>query len=295
MNGVGTRQVSANGLHFMVDEAGEGDDVALLLHGFPECRGAWAQQLPALAQLGWRVVAPDLRGYGDTSRPYGRKAYRVDCLTDDVKALFEALGARRRILVGHDWGGVVSWRAAMRADLPLDGLVVINAPNPNVFKRVARTFEQRRRSWYVLFFLLPLLPELHLIADEGRRLTSLLKKASSSFPDDLLETMRRNILQPGAARAMLAYYRENALAIAFEPSLEPVVLRTPTLMIWGDADVALSPRLTEGNEAYVSDFTLRRLPGVTHWVQHEAPDQVNALIANWARTKGLATSTHALA
>lgn len=283
-----TYRISANGLEFAVDEAGEGDRVALLLHGFPECRATWVAQLPALARLGWRVVAPDLRGYGDTSRPQDRAAYRLDRLTDDVKALFEVLVARQRVLVGHDWGGMIAWDAAIRGDVGLDGLVILNAPHPAVFQRVARSFEQKRRSWYVLFFLLPLLPERHLTADGGRRLVGILKQASGSFSEDLLARIGRNIQQPGAARAMLAYYRENALAIASRPPGEPDPLRTPTLMIWGDADTALSPRLTEGNEAYVADFTLRRLHGVSHWVQHEAPDRVNDLIAEWAKAKGLA-------
>lgn len=290
MNDVRTYRLSANGLEFAVDEAGGGDTVALLLHGFPECRATWARQLPALARLGWRVVAPDLRGYGDTSRPDDRKAYRLAHLTEDVKALFDALGARKRVLVGHDWGGMIAWSAAMRGDIPLDGLVVLNAPHPAVFQRVARSLEQKRRSWYVLFFLLPLLPEWHLTADGGRRLTRILRQASASFPEDLLETIRRNILRPGAARAMLAYYRENALTLASTPAGAPDTLRTPTLMIWGDGDVALSPRLMEGNEAYVDDFTLRRLHDISHWVQQEAPDQVNELISEWAKAKGLATT-----
>ena len=283
-----TRRVEANRLSFAVDEAGEGDTVALLLHGFPECRASWRGQLPALAKLGWRAVAPDLRGYGDTSRPRGRKAYRIDRLVDDVEALFEALGARRRILIGHDWGGVLAWQVALRGRAGLDGLIILNAPHPAVFRRAARTLEQRLRSWYVLFFLLPVLPELHLTAARGARLANILKRASPGFSDALLQTLSRNIVRPGACTAMLDYYRENALPLISSAWPEPEPLPTPTLMIWGEKDVALSLQLTEGNEAYVRDFTLRRLPGVSHWVQHEAPDQVNALIADWARAKGLA-------
>jgi pimeloyl-ACP methyl ester carboxylesterase len=282
-----TRSVSANGLSFAVDEAGEGDTVALLLHGFPECRASWREQLPALARLGWRAVAPDLRGYGETSRPRAREAYHIDRLTDDVEALFEALGARRRILIGHDWGGLIAWEAAIRGRAGLDGLVILNAPHRAVLRRVARTFEQRRRSWYVLFFLLPLLPELQLTAGRGAGLKKGFRKMSPGFSEAFLETLARNIVLPGACTAMLDYYRANALTFANStwPDAEP--LTTPTLMIWGDNDAFLSRRLTEGNDAYVRDFTLRRLPGVSHWVQHEASDQVNALIAEWALAKGL--------
>src|SRR6185295_16829194 len=106
---VRTRQVPANGLTFAIDEAGDGAKVALLLHGFPESRAAWRRQLPHLARLGWRAVACDLRGYGDSDRPARKADYVIDRLVDDVVALFDALGASRRLLIGHDWGGVIAW------------------------------------------------------------------------------------------------------------------------------------------------------------------------------------------
>jgi pimeloyl-ACP methyl ester carboxylesterase len=249
MDTIRTRHVSSNGLSFALDEAGEGDTVALLLHGFPECRATWREQLPALAQLGWRVVAPDLRGYGGTSRPRARKAYAIPQLVEDVEAVFEVLGARRRILLGHDWGGVIAWQVALRGRAGLDGLIILNAPHPAVFRRAARTMEQRLRSWYVLFFLLPLLPELHLTARRGVRLVKILRSASPGFREELLEILRRNVVQPGAATAMLDYYRANALALASSAWSEPEPLSTPTLMIWGAKDPALSLRLTQGNEA----------------------------------------------
>lgn len=284
-----TRRLSANGLTFTLDETGEGDTVALLLHGFPEARESWREQLASLAGLDWRVAAPDLRGYGETSRPSRKSAYRIERLVDDVAALFNALGARRRVLIGHDWGGVIAWQAALRQWVPFDGLVVINAPHPAVFEQALRGWEQRRRSWYVLFFLLPLLPELQLRWNRGQGLVSALRRQTSKFPDDLLETYRRNVLAPGAATAMLNYYRANAIDMVTSP-VSGERLSTPTLMIWGEADEALSLGLTEGNEAFVQDFTLRRLPGVSHWVQQDAPQAVNAAIAEWAAAKGLGVS-----
>jgi pimeloyl-ACP methyl ester carboxylesterase len=281
-----TRRYAANGLSFAVDEAGNGDTVALLLHGFPECRAAWRRQLPALAELGWRAAAPDMRGYGETARPSGLAAYRMERLVEDVEALFTALGARRRILIGHDWGGVIAWQAALRGRPALDGLVVLNAPHPLVFERALRGWEQRLRSWYVLFFLLPLLPELQLRRREGRSLAKMLRRQSSRIPEDLLELYRRNTMAPGAASAMVNYYRANALSLSRAASNGETV-RVPTLMIWGEDDFALSLALTEGNEAYVNDFTLRRLPGVSHWAEHEAPEEIAAAISAWAAAKGL--------
>lgn len=279
-----TRSLTANGLTFTADQAGAGDTVALLLHGFPECRQSWRGQLPALAALGWRAVAPDLRGYGESSRPLGKAAYRVERLVEDVAALFGALGARRRILIGHDWGGAIAWAAALRG-VQLDGLVILNAPHPARFREVLKSWDQRRRSWYMAFFLLPWLPEWLLTRGEGRPLIRGLVRQSPNFPPDLLETMRRNLTEPGAATAMLNYYRANVLRVSREAHAVPV--KVPTLLIWGEDDVYLSPELASGLEPMIDDLTVKRLPGVSHWVQQDAPDAANSAIAEWSGKHGL--------
>jgi pimeloyl-ACP methyl ester carboxylesterase len=283
-------RITANGLSFAIDEAGQGDTVALLLHGFPEARQSWSGQLSALAALGWRVAAPDLRGYGETERPVGKADYGIEHLVEDVDALFEALGARHRILIGHDWGGVIAWQTALRGRLHLDGLVILNAPHPLVFEReLRRGWRQRLKSWYVLFFQLPWLPEKALTAGRGRAIKRALKGHSPDFPDDLLRLYRRNITQPGAATAMVNYYRANMTRLA--AGLEGRgAITVPTLLIWGEDDQALDIALTEGNAEYVRDLTVKRLPGVSHWVQQDASDQVNALVMAWARDRGLAGS-----
>jgi pimeloyl-ACP methyl ester carboxylesterase len=227
-----------------------------------------------------------MRGYGESSRPAAKAAYRIERLAEDVAALFEALGAKRRILIGHDWGGAIAWHAA-QAGLPLDGLVILNAPHPARFGQELRTWDQRRRSWYMAFFLLPWLPEWLLTRGGGRPLVRDLKRQSPNLPDGLLETMRRNVTQPGAATAMLNYYRANILRIAKDgPGVPPI--ECPTLLLWGERDVYLTPALAAGNERYVRNLTVHRLPGVSHWVQADAPEEVNRLVAEWAREQGLA-------
>ncbi len=280
-----TRSIAANGLTFVADCAGGGDTVAMLLHGFPECRASWRRQLPALAALGWRAAAPDLRGYGESSRPSGAQAYRIERLAEDVAALFEALRARRRILIGHDWGGAIAWAAALHG-LPLDGLVILNAPHPARFSQALQTWDQRRRSWYMAFFLLPWLPEALLTRGEGWPLVRGLARQSPNFPPELLEQMRRNVTAPGAATAMLNYYRANIVRLARGVAEIPRI-ECPTLLLWGEDDIYLSPTLVTGNEAFVTHLTVRRLPGASHWVQQDAPDTVNALLADWARQNGL--------
>lgn len=286
MNPITTRSITANGLTFAVDEAGQGDEVALLLHGFPEARTCWRAQLPVLAQMGWRAVAPDLRGYGQSSRPQGKAAYGIEHLVEDVDALFDALGAKRRLLIGHDWGGVIAWQQAIRGRVPLDGLVILNAPHPTIFQRELRGWAQKRRSWYVGFFMLPWVPERQMTAGQGAGLAKALKAQSPYFPEDLLDLYRANICAPGAATAMINYYRANAFHLS-GPGAGAAPIKTPTLMIWGEGDQALGLPLTQGNEAFVEDFTLKRLPGVSHWVIEEAPTAINAAIADWTKTKGL--------
>ncbi len=284
-----SRSIEANGLTFAVDEAGEGDAVAILLHGFPENRSSWRHQLQPLADLGWHVIAPDMRGYGDSDRPRGRDAYRLEHLVADVAALFDACGARRRLLIGHDWGAMVAWDFAIRVARPLDGLVAMNVPHPSVFRRVLRhSWGQRGRSWYAAFFQLPRLPEAVLTARGAAAVGRMFSDTAvdkSAFPPSVLDGYRAAALKPGAMTAMLNYYRANLRALSTETAVP--VLQVPTLLIWGEEDVALGLELTEGYRPLVADFTLRRFPGVSHWVQQEAPGPVNAALADWLRGKDL--------
>ncbi|MBO0750107.1 MAG: alpha/beta hydrolase, partial [Porphyrobacter sp.] len=160
-------------------------------------------------------------------------------------------------------------------------------PHPAAFRRALRTWDQRRRSWYMGYLLLPWLPELTLTRQNGRSLAEGLKRQSPRFPPDLLDTLRRNLTEPGAATAMLNYYRANVLRLA-RAKMRSDPIDTPTLLIWGEEDLYLSPALASGNEEFVADLTVRRLPGVSHWVQQDAPDLVNIAIAEWAGAQGLA-------
>ena len=171
--------VQANGLRFHVATCGEGDHLALCLHGFPECWYSWRYQLPLLAELGYRAWAPDLRGYGQTDRPPRREDYAIERLLDDVAALIDASGARSTILVAHDWGAIVAWYFAMRRQRPLERLVIMNVPHPAVIERAIRRPRQLLRSWYVLFFQIPGLPELLMGAQRARAIGD----AGSCNPD----------------------------------------------------------------------------------------------------------------
>jgi pimeloyl-ACP methyl ester carboxylesterase len=280
---VRTVRIEANGLTFEADEAGDGDAVALLLHGFPECRFSWRHQLPELAKLGWRAIAPDLRGYGMSSRPPNVADYRLGNLVEDVAALFEAAGARRRLLIGHDWGGAIAWTFAGRRRLPVDGLVVMNCPHPAALARAWRSsWAQKMRSWYMTLFQIPWLPEAMLLANQGRAVD----RAFAGFPAEVREVYRRYALIPGAMTAMINYYRANLGKLADAATTAPIEI--PTLMMWGEADRFLGPETLEASLPFARDLTVERLPGVSHWVQQEAPEAVNAALRTWLQKRQLA-------
>lgn len=292
MTEITTRTLEANGLSFVIDEAGEGDNVALFLHGFPESKHSWRHQLPLLARLGWRAVAFDQRGYGDSSRPKGVKAYDIENLMADAGAVFDGLGAKRRLLIAHDWGAAVAWAFAMDRVRDLEGLVIMNVPHPAVFaQNITANPAQRKKSWYIFFFQIPWLPEWVLTrkgAELIGRAFSDMAVDKSRFSEADLAHYRQNALKPGAATAMVNWYRAGARngMKKWAPGKAPMI-DIPTLMIWGEEDTALGIELTEGYAPYVKDFTLQRLPGVSHWVQQEAPEAVNARLEAWLNEKGL--------
>jgi epoxide hydrolase 4 len=286
--GIQTRMVDANGLTFEVDECGSGPKFALLLHGFPESKFSWRHQIPLLVKLGYRIWAPNLRGYGKSSKPKGVKAYHIDRLVDDVIGLVHAAGANETLLVGHDWGAIISWQVAMRKAIPLEKLVIMNVPHPACFVRQLKTWDQLRRSWYMLAFQLPFLPEWRLLANDAEvvaRSFTAMAVDRSRFPPEVTDEYRRSAQEPGAATAMVNYYRAMPRTKMSVSLPKPGSVDTPTLMIWGSSDKALSNATTEGTENYVRDLTLRMLPNVSHWVQQEAPEKVNALMEAWLTGK----------
>jgi epoxide hydrolase 4 len=293
-SGITVRMQSANGLDFELAEAGSGDRLALMLHGFPELNFSWRYQIPLLVERGWRVWAPNLRGYGASSRPLGIRDYALDHLTDDVAALIDASGAKEVMLIAHDWGAIIAWTFAIRKLRPLSKLVIMNVPHPLIGTREIRKWRQFWKSWYIFFFQIPKLPEKGLAKDGAAGIKAAFANMAvdkSRFPPEVLEVYADAALRPGALTAMINYYRalvrhRDSVEIGDGHINVPtlMIISVGTLMIWGEEDAALNICCTEGTEAYVKDFTLRRLPGVSHWVQQEAPEAVNALLADWLDT-----------
>jgi pimeloyl-ACP methyl ester carboxylesterase len=279
--------VQTRNLKFEVAMHGQGDRLALLLHGFPECAHSYRHQIPVLERLGYRVWAPNLRGYGNSDKPLGRRAYTIDRLEQDVTDLIDASGARSVLLVGHDWGGAIAWSYAMHGPRPLEKLVVMNCPHPVVFQRGLLRPSQLSRSSYMFFFQLPWLPEHALRRDDYRAIEQALRGMAvhpEQFSDADMALYRANAAQPGALTAMLNYYRAMPLSIVGLRKRGLKKIAVPTLLIWGEQDHALGKELTLGTERYVDELTTRFVPDASHWVQQDTPETVNALLEQWLAT-----------
>jgi pimeloyl-ACP methyl ester carboxylesterase len=282
-----TRFVEANGLSFEVDQCGNGDELALCLHGFPECAFSWRHQLPLLARLGFTAWAPNLRGYGRSSRPARLEDYAMPNLLADVAGLIDAAGKHSTVLVGHDWGGAIGWQFVLQSVRPVERFIVLNVPHPALFLKRWFRFPQILRSWYIFFFQVPWLPEWVFRARGAKAVGDAFRNMAvdkSRFLDEVLDVYRRQVLQPGALTAMINYYRALLRNLPTRRDVRHVkrtIVEVPTLMIWGERDSALGKELTYGTDKLVRDFTLRYVPDVSHWVQQEAPETVNAMIEAW--------------
>jgi epoxide hydrolase 4 len=283
-------QIRANGLDFNVATIGTGDKLALFLHGFPESSFSWRFQLPLLARMGYRAWAPDLRGYGGSTRPLGVSAYALEHLEEDVASLIEASGAQEVILVGHDWGALIAWYYAMFGRVPISRLIIMNVPHPALAEKGLRTWRQLKKSWYIFFFQIPWLPEKGLARNDSEAIGRVFRDMAvdkSRFPDEVLRVYRDAASVPGALTAMLNYYRALIRGLRRNRRRGTAPIDTPTLMIWGEVDAALGKELTYDTDAHVRNLTLRYLPNVSHWVQQEAPETVNAMIEAWLRDQSV--------
>jgi len=292
------RYATVSGVRLHYVEYGKGP-LILLLHGFPECWYAWRYQLPALAEAGYRVVAPDLRGYNLSDKPRGVHAYRMECFIGDVKGLIQTLGEDRAIVVGHDWGGVIAWQLAISEPQMVKKLIILNAPHPQRYLEALKTPGQLLRSWYVLFFQLPWLPELMIrsFGFAGLRQRLLNEPVhADAFDEVTVKVYQRALAQPGALTASLNYYRAGfrSLVRGLRPNIQPIEM--PTLVIWGEQDRYLGADLLEGLEPWVKDLTVERFADASHWVQAEVPERVNERMLQFLRPprrpSGLALSVN---
>ncbi len=277
--------IAANGLQFHALAAGPVDGpLLLMLHGFPETSHCWNKLMPPLAAAGFRVVAPDQRGIGLSSKPEGIAAYRIDHLAADVVAIIRALGRERAQAVGHDWGGAVTWHLAEHHADVIERVAIIDVPHGGTFTRYLRSHpSQLAKSWYMLFFQLPRLPEALLRAGDFKRLADALMKTSrpGAFTPDDLDVYRAAWARPGALTGMLNWYR--ALRLGAQVPRGSGRVAIPVRLMWGDRDHALEPAMAEASIERCDAGEVFHFPDATHWLPREEPERVTALLLGFLR------------
>jgi pimeloyl-ACP methyl ester carboxylesterase len=214
-------------------------------------------------------------------------AYGIEDLMGDVAGLIDASGAEETVLIAHDWGAVIAWFFAMRQIRPLAKLIICNVPHPAAMQK-AMSWQQLKRSWYILFFQIPGLPERLLGRNGAAAVGEAIRGSASNparFPDEVVSVYVENAAQPGALTAMINYYRALIRGGGARRQRQQgyPVIRIPTLMIWGEDDVALTKETTYATGDYVEDLTIRYLPRVSHWVQQDEPEAVNGMIGAFLR------------
>ena len=272
----GYAQVGDVELHYV--EAGDGP-LVVLLHGFPEFWYGWRQQIAPLARAGFRVVAADLRGYNLSSKPDAFADYTADKLAEDVRGLIRALGAESAMVVGHDWGGTVAWALAMNHPEVVDRLVILNAAHPRKLNEGLRNLRQLLRTWYFFYFQTPRLPERRARRRHWRFFKRFLRDARPPHTEQEIDRYLEAWSQPGAAKAMIDYYRA---AVRLQPKQEVRPVTAPTLVIWGQGDRYLGPKLAEPHHDDVPNLDrVERLPNASHWVHHDEAERVNELLVDF--------------
>lgn len=282
--------VDTNGikLHVVMEGPTEGPAV-ILLHGFPEFHYGWHKQVPALARAGFRVIVPDQRGYFRSDKPKGIASYDVDILAEDIAGLMDSLGIQNAFLAGHDWGAVVAWTLAINHPERLKKLAILNVPHPDVMARFLREdAEQRKKSWYIFFFQIPFLAEWMLGRNDFRNLRRMLAGSGkeSTFSAEDLAQVQKAWAEPGALSGMLHWYRaifrRSLRLVLFKKTAERRVT-VPTLMLWGKQDVALSHAMVAPSIALCDTGEAVVFENATHWVQHDAAEEVNQRLVEFFR------------
>lgn len=279
------KYIRGDGVDLHVVTAGSGTPV-ILLHGFPENWRSWRRQIPGLVSAGFSVLAPDMRGYNLSGRPAEQDAYKLDCLVADVAALVNATGCRRAHIVGHDWGGIIAWAFAERHPELTDKLVIMNAPHMKIFLERVKHPRQMLKSWYMLFFQLPHLPELALSANNFRTIRKMFRSGPArkdAFSNRDVEEYVKALSQPGALTAALNYYRANLTLADTRRFAHPAPINAETLVIWGELDPALGIELLDGLREMMPGVHIYRIPDSSHWVQNEAPAEVNRVLSGFLK------------
>jgi pimeloyl-ACP methyl ester carboxylesterase len=257
--------------------------LCLLLHGFPEFWYAWRHQIPVLRDAGDRVVAPDLRGYNLSGKPPGVASYRLEVLCADVEQLIAELGHNDAVLIGHDWGGLIAWHYAMRRPQTIRRLVVMNCPHPGHQLAMMASPRQLRKSWYMLFFQLPWLPERWAKRSGFSALRRVFRydpQRRDAFSDEDIDRYVA-AFSAGGMKYPMHYYRALLRRNPFDAHKQLRPIDVPTQVIWGAADSALGLEYAEPPAKWVWDLRMDVIDDASHWVHADRPEKVNALLLDF--------------
>jgi pimeloyl-ACP methyl ester carboxylesterase len=269
-------------LTFDVDDSGPADgDVVVLLHGYPENRTSWNAVTPLLVEQGFRVLAPDQRGYSPGARPTGRSAYAMQHLAGDIVALLDTAGVDSAHIVGHDWGGGVAWALADWEPSRVRTVTSLTTPHPRAMLKAMVTGTQALKSWYMFMFQLPVVPELAYRPHMEPRLRATLQR--TGLPDEAIDRYLTPLREPGAATAAINWYRGMPLSRRRPGG----TITVPTLYAYPTRDAFLGRKAADLTGDYVSGpYTYEVLDGVSHWMPEEVPDVVARLVTEHARKHG---------
>jgi epoxide hydrolase 4 len=273
-----------DGIRLHYAECGSGDDLVVLLHGFPEFWYSWRHQLPVIGEK-FHAVAPDLRGYNLSDKPASKEAYQIEVLIEDVLALIRYFGKREAVIVAHDWGAGLAWALALRHPEVVKKLVALQVPPTRAWQENF-TLRQFLCSWYMFFFLLPRIPEWWASANDFARVKKMYRETSfrrGAFSDEDLVQYTEALKQPRALTSALNYYRANVLRSLLGSKKKTATgngkVKVPTLFIYGELDVAVRPSTVRGVDRFVeAPYRELRIPDSGHWVQNEASEEVNTAI-----------------
>jgi pimeloyl-ACP methyl ester carboxylesterase len=271
--------IDTNGikLHYVSHGSGK---LMLMLHGFPEFWYSWRHQIEEFSR-DYKAVALDLRGYNESDKPQGVEAYRMSELVEDVKGVIQGLGYEDCILVAHDWGGAIAWNFAYTYPELVEKLIVLNIPHPAKFAEGLKTPEQLSKSWYILAFQIPWLPEFLLQLNDYQAIENAflgMAVDKTAFSQEDLDAYKDAAAKRGALTAAINYYRAIFQSLLQSDRQQWGTLNIPTLTIWGENDTALGKELTYGTGTYVRDWQIKYIPNCSHWVQQEQPALVNTYI-----------------
>ena len=273
-------ELRGDGLVFEADVAGApGAPLVLMLHGFPQTSYSWREQLPALADAGYFGVAPNQRGYSSRARPVGIEQYATDRLIDDARTMVRSLGYSRYHLVGHDWGGQLSWLIAAHHGGELDSLTVLSRPHPAAFARAMKADSaQSERSRHHRTFQ-DANAARELLADDARRLRVTLR--SQGVPDADVAAYLSRLGTFDALDAAINWYRATRTASGLAGPDVPKV-NVPTMYLWGDRDATVGRMAAEATAEFVTGpYRFEVLPGVGHFITDQASPRVNELLIDW--------------